>query len=69
MRSFIIIEVEHGEDTDAVQSYSEYLAENAGRDTDGDLIVRDYTVRVDIDPYLTAVSVNAIIDRGTGKVL
>lgn len=65
MRSFIILEVEHGEDTDSL----EHAASTVGDLMPDDLIVRDYTVRVDLDPYITAVSVNTIIDRGTGKVL
>lgn len=61
MRSFIILEVEHGEDTDAVEKAindcvrvidcSEYRA-----------TVNDYTVRVDLPPYLTANNVNAALE-------
>lgn len=48
MRSLIILEVEHGEDTDALQAYAKYLSSHTFADTDGAVLVNDYTVRVDL---------------------
>lgn len=63
MRSLIIIEVEHGEDTDGVQAYADYIVDPMG---EWPVTVSDYTVRTDIPPFLTAVNINAVIDRGAG---
>lgn len=67
MRSFIIIEVEHGEDTDELTALADSTAVEIG-ESDGfeNLTLMDYTVRVDVQPFMTAVSINSIIDRGTG---
>lgn len=64
MRSFIILEVEHDGTTDGVQM----LAERCVRITDkpkwSDVDVTDYTVAIDIPPYLTATNINSILPKG-----
>lgn len=65
MRSFIIIEVEHGEDTDPLESFASYCSDPIPQ-FDG-LTIMDYAVRVAVQPFMTAVSINSIIDRGTGQ--
>lgn len=61
MRSLIIIEVEHGEDTDALQQFAENQVTQAEY---WDCTVLNYAVRVDIPTDLSTVSVNGVIDRG-----
>lgn len=56
MRSFIIIEVEHGEDTDALELMAAQVCRNA---VNFGATVEDYSVRVDLPPYLTARSLTA----------
>lgn len=50
MRSQIIITVEHGEDTDTLQSFVESFEAPVGTDYfgDGSLTILDYEVRVDV---------------------
>lgn len=50
MRSLIIIEVEHGDNTDALQDFVESLDAPVGVDWfgDGSITIKDYTVRVDV---------------------
>jgi len=68
MRSLIIIEVEHGEDTDQFDTLAT-LACSLPDSAEGldNLTVMDYALRVDVQPFMTAVSINSIIDRGTGQ--
>jgi hypothetical protein len=47
MRSLIILEVEHGEDTDALESFAAFIADPG---TEHKVYVSDYTVRVDVPP-------------------
>lgn len=72
MRSFIIIEVEHGEDTDSLDYFVGLTGLNGGGGSMNaiDHIARcgfnlslvDYTLKVDLPPYLTAVNVNAALE-------
>lgn len=48
MRSLIILEVEHGEDTDAVQGMYEHLISEPDWYGNGSLVITDHTVRVDL---------------------
>lgn len=48
MRSLIILEVEHGEDTDDLQSYVECVGRYMESDSERMLTLIDYTVHVDI---------------------
>jgi hypothetical protein len=48
MRSLIIIEVEHGEDTDALQHYFEAMVEYGNTVQFSDFEVVDSTVKVDL---------------------
>lgn len=52
MRSLIIIEVEHGEDTDNVSDLTCWLESKAFENWSG-LTVLDYTVRVDLPQCFT----------------
>lgn len=58
MRSFIIIEVEHGEDTDSLEEFAGIVSDDAayrfGKCS--------WTVVVDLPPYLTSVNVNAALE-------
>lgn len=46
MRSLIIIEVEHGDDTDDLQSYVECVGRYMESDSGNMLTFKDYAVRV-----------------------
>lgn len=48
MRSLIILEVEHGENTDDLTNLTEYLASNSFLSHEENLVVINYTVRVDL---------------------
>ena len=48
MKSIIIIEVEHGEDTDALQELATQLTDESDYFGNGSAIVKGYTVRVDL---------------------
>lgn len=48
MRSLIIIEVEHGEDTDALQHYFEHMVSHADNVQWPDFAVLNSTVKVDL---------------------
>lgn len=63
MRSFIIIEVEHGESTDPLTEYLDMIPgtnEAHPHEQDG-LTVNGYTVSVDLPPYITAVNVQTFL--------
>lgn len=45
MRSLIILEVEHDEDTDDLTGFVDYVS---NLPTDHKILVKDYTVRVDL---------------------
>lgn len=53
MRSLIIIEVEHGDDTDDLQSYVESVGRYMNEDSERMLTLKDYTVKVDIPECFT----------------
>lgn len=58
MRSLVIIEVEHGETTDPLTEYLDIVPgtnEAYPHEQEG-LQVLDYSVRVDLPPYITARS-------------
>ncbi len=48
MRSLIILEVEHGETTDDLQSVAECIGRYLPYDTEGNVSLNNYTVRVDL---------------------
>lgn len=48
MRSLVILEVEHGDDTDAVQAFSEHAATSVMSFDGSYMTVLDYTVRIDL---------------------
>jgi hypothetical protein len=52
MRSLIIIEVEHGEDTDELTDVAEFMSNDSFSNWSG-LTVLDYTVRVDLPQCFT----------------
>jgi len=60
MRSFVIIEVEHGEHTDELDSFVSNLRED-NRFAYPGLDMIDYAVKVDIPVYATAENVNTFI--------
>lgn len=66
MRSFIVIEVEHGDTTDALDYAvpDALYALKSSRHTDRGLSVVDYTVAVDLPPFMTSVSVNSTLNVG-----
>jgi hypothetical protein len=48
MRSLIILEVEHGEDTDALDSFAAFIADPG---TDHEVTVKNYAVKVDLPAF------------------
>ena len=48
MRSLIIIEVEHGEDTDGLTAMAEHLVSDPDWYGNGSLMITAHTVRVDL---------------------
>lgn len=58
MRSLIIIEVEHGNTTDELQAFADYISDPQ---TDHKVTVRDYAVEVDIPSVLTAENVGVAL--------
>ena len=50
MRSLIVLEVEHGEDTDDLEAFADYVSDLP---TDHKVEVLNYTVRVDIPSCFT----------------
>lgn len=48
MRSLIILEVEHGEDTDDIQGYVESVGRYMRQDSERMLSLLNYTVRIDL---------------------
>lgn len=48
MRSLIILEVEHGEDTDDLQGVAECIGRYMPYDTENNVRMLNYTVRVDL---------------------
>ena len=60
MRSFVIIEVEHGETTDPLDELLSNVrgaVESGAFDTeDTEVQLTDWSVRVDLPPYMTATS-------------
>lgn len=50
VRSLIILEVEHGDSTDDIQSYVEQVGRYIQSDSDNMLSLKNYTVRIDVPP-------------------
>lgn len=64
MRSFIIIEVEHGEDTNAFELLLNKTLETvSAHEGDSYAYQGDYTVVVDLPPYITTVNAPTLIQR------
>lgn len=57
MRSFIIIEVEHGDSTDELE---QFIADALAEANWSDVEVEDYSVRIDLPPYITAKSLTVL---------
>jgi hypothetical protein len=48
LRSLIILEVEHGEDTDGIAEMVEHLTSDRDWYGNGELMITNYTVKVDL---------------------
>lgn len=62
MRSLIILEVEHGEDTDALQELATQLTDEPDYFGNGSVVINDYTVRVDLPACF-------VLDSGMDMIL
>jgi hypothetical protein len=56
MRSFVIVEVEHGETTDPLDAFAAYVSDPIP-DFRG-MTILNYSVRVDLPPYITCESLS-----------